>query len=51
MGEHNVVYAYYPRGNQEKDQHDDICTLEVLNPIVYKQYVRKTTKLLYMYIK
>jgi hypothetical protein len=51
MGERNVVCAYYPRGNQEKDQHDGICNLEVLNPIIYKQYVHKTPKLLHMYIK
>ena len=46
-----MVYAYYPRGNEEKDQHNGICTLKVLNLILYKQYVRKTTKLLYKYIK
>jgi hypothetical protein len=34
-----------------KDQHDGIYNLEVINPIVYKQYVRKSSKLLHMYVK
>jgi hypothetical protein len=51
IGESNVVCTYFPRGLAAKDQHDSICNLEVINPIVYKQYVRKTPKLLHMYTK
>jgi hypothetical protein len=51
MGENNVVCTYFPRGNAAKDQHDGICNLEVINPIVYKQYIHKTPKLLHMYAK
>jgi hypothetical protein len=51
LGENNVVCTYFPRGNTVKDQHDGICNLEVINPIVYKQYIRKSPKLLHMYAK
>jgi hypothetical protein len=51
MGERNMVCTYFPQGNSVKDQYDDICNLEVINPIVYKQYVRKWPKLLHMYVK
>ena len=51
MGESNIICTYFPRGNTAKDQHDGICNLEVINPIVYKQYVCKTPKLLHMYAK
>jgi hypothetical protein len=34
MGERNVVCTFFPRGNKEKDQHDGICNLEVINPMV-----------------
>jgi hypothetical protein len=51
MGENNVVCTYFLRGNAAKDQHDGICNLEVINLIVYKQYVRKTPKFLHMYAK
>jgi DNA topoisomerase VI subunit B len=45
------VCTYFPRGNKEKDQHDSICNLEVVNLVVYKQYVRKSPKVLHMYTK
>jgi hypothetical protein len=51
MDESNIIYTYFPRGNAAKDQHDGICNLEVINPIIYKQYVRKNPKLLHMYTK
>jgi hypothetical protein len=51
MGKRNVVCTYFPRGSTVKDQHDGICNLEVINPIVYKQYVCKLPKLVYMYVK
>jgi hypothetical protein len=51
MGENNVICTYFLRGNAVKDQHDGICNLEVINLIVYKQYVRKSPKLLHMYAK
>jgi hypothetical protein len=51
LGEKNVVCTYFPQGNTAKDQHDGICNLEVINLIVYKQYVRKSPKLLHMYAK
>jgi hypothetical protein len=51
MGERNMVCTYFPQGNSVKDQYDDICNLEVINPIVYKQYVCKLPKLVYMYVK
>jgi hypothetical protein len=51
IGERNVVCTYFSRGNKEKDQHDGICNLEVVNPVVYKQYVRKLSKMLHMYTK
>jgi hypothetical protein len=38
LGENNVVCTYFPN-------------LEVINPIVYKQYIRKSPKLLHMYAK
>jgi hypothetical protein len=51
IGERNVVCIYFPQGNKEKDQHDRICNLEVINPVVYKQYVCKLPKILHMYTK
>jgi hypothetical protein len=51
LGEKNVICTFFSKGNIAKDQHDDICNLEVLNSIVYKQYVRKMAKILHTYVK
>jgi hypothetical protein len=51
MGSKNVVTTYFPKGSTERNQHDGICNLEVINPVVYKQYERKTIKLLHTYMK
>jgi hypothetical protein len=42
MGDKNIVQSYFPRGDPACDLHAGICNLEVLNPSVYKQYVKKT---------
>jgi hypothetical protein len=49
MGAKNIVKTFFPQGDPTKDLHVGVCNLEVLNPIVYKQYVRKNIKLLHMY--
>jgi hypothetical protein len=51
MGDKNIVQTYFPRGDTARDLHAGICNLEVLNPSVYKQYVKKNLKLLHMYAK
>jgi hypothetical protein len=51
IGEKSMVCTFFPRGNNAKDQHDGICNLEVANPIVYKQYLCKTAKMLHMHVK
>jgi hypothetical protein len=51
MGDKNIVQTYFPRGDPARDLHAGICNLEVLNPSVYKQYVKKNLKLLHMYAK
>jgi hypothetical protein len=48
-GVRNVVKAYFPRGDPARDLHVGACNLEVLNPIVYKQFVRKNIKLFRMH--
>jgi hypothetical protein len=47
----NIVQAYYSRGDSTQDLHIGIRNLEVINPTVYKQFVRKNLKVLYMYAK
>jgi hypothetical protein len=39
LGPKNVVCTYFPRGSIERNLHDGICNLEVLNPAVYKKYM------------
>jgi hypothetical protein len=51
LGPRNVVYTYFPKGSVERNLHDGICNLEVLNPAVYKQYVRQSIKMLHTYVK
>jgi hypothetical protein len=51
MGDKNIVQTYFPRGDPARDLHAGICNLEVLNPSVYKQYVKKNLKLLHIYAK
>jgi hypothetical protein len=51
LGERNVVCTYFPKGSIKRDMQDGVCNLEVLNPAVYKKYVRRTIKLLHTYIK
>jgi hypothetical protein len=51
IGEKRVVCTFFPRGNNAKDQHDGICNSEVANSIIYKQYLRKTAKMLHMHVK
>jgi hypothetical protein len=51
IGAKNVVKTYFSRGDPTRDLHRGIYNLEVLNPTVYKQYVRKTLKLLHKYAK
>jgi hypothetical protein len=46
-----VVCTYFPKGSIERDMHDGVCNLEVMNPTIYKQYVHKIIKLLHTYIK
>jgi hypothetical protein len=51
MGAKNIVQTYFPRGDPAHDLHASICNLEVINPTVYKQFVRKNLKLLHMHAK
>jgi hypothetical protein len=51
MGAKNIVQTYFPRGDSARDLHAGVCNLEVINPTVYKQYVRKNLKLLHMHAK
>ena len=46
----NVVNTYFKDGDVEKNQHARVCNLEVLNPTIYKQYVKTTTKILNKYV-
>ena len=46
----NVVNTYFKDGDVEKNQHSGVCNLEVLNPTIYKQYVKTTTKILSKYV-
>ena len=46
-----MVCTYFLKGSIERDMHDGICNLEVLDPTIYKQYVHKIIKLLHTYIK
>ena len=50
IGDKNVVNTYFKDGDVEKNQHAGVCNLEVLNSIVYKQYVKTTTKILSKYV-
>ena len=50
IGDKNVVNTYFKDGDVEKNQHARVCNLEVLNPIVYKQYVKTTAKILTKYV-
>ena len=50
IGNKNVVNTYFKDGDVEKNQHAGVCNLEVFNPIVYKQYVKTTTKILSKYV-
>jgi hypothetical protein len=51
LGPRNAVCTYFPRRSVEHNMHDGICNLEVLNPAVYKQYVRQNIKMLHTYVK
>jgi hypothetical protein len=51
LGPKNVVCTYFLRGSVERNLHDGICNSEVLNPTVYKQYMRHNIKMLHMYVK
>ena len=46
----NVIMTYYKNGDAEKDLHVEVCNLEVLNTIFYKQYVKTSTKILDKYV-
>ena len=50
IGDKNVVNTYFKDVDVEKNQHAGVCNLEVLNPTVYKQYVKTTTKFLNKYV-
>ena len=50
ISDKNVVNTYFKDGDVEKNQHTGVCNLEVLNPTVYKQYVKTTTKILSKYV-
>ena len=50
IGDNNVVNTYFKDGDVEKNQHARVCNLEVLNPTVYKQYIKTTTKILSKYV-
>jgi hypothetical protein len=51
LGPRNVVCTYFPKGSVERNLHDGICNLGVLNLIVYKQYMRQNIKMLHTYVK
>ena len=50
IGDKNVMNIYFKDGDVEKNQHAGVCNLEVINPIVYKQYVKTTSKVLNKYV-
>ena len=50
ISDKNVVNTYFKDGDVEINQHVRFCNLEVLNPTVYKQYVKTTTKILSKYV-
>ena len=50
IGDKNVVNTYFKDGDVEKNQHAGVCNLKVLNPTVYKQYVKSTEKILSKYV-
>ena len=45
-----MVNTYFKNGDVDKNQHAEVCNLEVFNPIVYKQYVKTTPKILNKYV-
>jgi hypothetical protein len=51
LGAKNIMEMNFPREDPAQDLHVRICNLKVLNPAVYKQYVRKKLKLLHMYTR
>jgi hypothetical protein len=51
IGTKNIIQTYFPRGDIARDLHAGVCNLEVINPIVYKQYVKKNLKLLHMHAR
>ena len=50
IGDKNVMNTYFKDGDVKKNQHAGVCNLEVLNPIICKQYVKTTTKILSKYV-
>ena len=44
IGDKNVVNIYFKDGDMEKNQHAEVCNLEVLNHTIYKQYVKPLQK-------
>ena len=50
IGDRNVVNTYFKDGDVEKNQHVGVCNLKVLNPTIYKQYVKTTIKILSKYV-
>ena len=50
IGDKNVVNTYFKDGDVEKNQHAGVSNLEVVNPTVYKQYDKTTTKILSKYV-
>jgi hypothetical protein len=51
LGERNVICTYFPKDSIERNMHDGVCNLEMLNPAVYKQYLHRTIKLFHTYVK
>jgi hypothetical protein len=51
IGTKNIVQTYFPRGDTARDLHAGVCNLEVINPTIYKQYVRRNLKLLHMHAR
>ena len=43
LGDKNVINTYFPWGDPISDKHARICNLEVLNPTIYKQYIKRTS--------
>jgi hypothetical protein len=46
-----MVSTFFLKNNIAEDQHDGICNLVVLHPIIYKKYFCKMPKILHMYVK